>query len=244
MRHAGSFRLTPTLLGLLLVLAVSVAAQQYPTRPMEGEFIIDEAGLIQPADREEIKRISAALLKERGNPIIVVTIPSLAKYGASDVESYALGMFNAWGIGKRVKSEGILLLVSSGDQKARIELGEGYAHQKDDLASEIMQEVIIPKFKSQEHSAGILEGVRALDKLARGMPVKTAPWWHGALLVGLVVLGIGTAISLIRSGKSGWGWALLAFIVLFIIGMFLLGGKGGKSFGGGRGGGGGATGSW
>lgn len=123
----------------------------------------------------------------------------MAKYGAWDIESYALNMFNYWGIGTRVNSEGILLLVSSGDRKARIELGEGYAHQKDDLAREIMQEVIIPKFKNQEYSAGIREGVQALDKLARGMPVKTAPWWHGALFVGLVVLGIGAAISLIRS---------------------------------------------
>ncbi|MGH9555784.1 MAG: TPM domain-containing protein [Terriglobales bacterium] len=48
---------------------------------MEGEFIIDEANLVQSADRQQIKQISAALLRERGNPIIVVTIPSLAKYG-------------------------------------------------------------------------------------------------------------------------------------------------------------------
>lgn len=68
MRHAGYFRLTPTLLGLLWLLTVSVAAQQYPTRLMEGEFIIGEANLIQPADRAEIKRISAALLRERRNP--------------------------------------------------------------------------------------------------------------------------------------------------------------------------------
>jgi len=216
----------------------------FPTRPMEGEFIIDEANLIQQSDRDLIKLIDAALLKERGNPIIVVTIPSLARYGASDIDSYALGMFNAWGIGSRTESKGILLVVALEDRKARIELGEGYAHTQDAVAAGIMEEVIIPRFKNQEYSAGIREGVQALDKLARGMPVKTAPWWHGALLVGLIVLGVGAAISLIRSGRSGWGWALLALIFFFVVGMFLMGLGKGTSYGGGRGGGGGATGSW
>ncbi|MCI0356155.1 MAG: TPM domain-containing protein [Acidobacteria bacterium] len=229
----------------MLSLAAAAAAQMFPVRPMEGEFVIDEGNLIQPADREQIKQISAALLKERGNPIIVVTIPSLAKYGGSDIDSYALGMFNAWGIGARVQSKGILLLVAVADRKARIELGEGYAHTQDTLATEIMQEIIVPKFKNQEYSAGIRDGVHALDNLARGMPVKAAPWWYAALFWGLIILGILAAISLIRSGRSGWGWLLLTLIFFTIIGIFVMGGRGkGTSFGGGRGGGGGATGSW
>ncbi|MGH9602835.1 MAG: TPM domain-containing protein [Terriglobales bacterium] len=228
----------------LLSLTAGAAAQMFPTRPMEGEFIIDEANLVQSADREQIKQISAALLRERGNPIIVVTIPSLAKYGGSDIDSYALGMFNAWGIGTRAQSKGILLLVAVEDRKARIELGEGYAHTQDTLATEIMQELIVPRFKNQEYSAGIRDGVQALDKLARGLPVQTAPWWYAAVFWGLIVLGILAAISLIRNGRSGWGWLLLTFIFFFIVGIFVFGGKGGTSFGGGRGGGGGATGSW
>ena len=246
---------------LLLPLTASAPAQMFPTRPMEGEFIIDEAGLIQPADREQIKRISAALLKERGNPIIVVTIPSLAKYGAFDVESYALGMFNAWGIGTRAQSKGILLLVAVEDRKARIELGQGYAHAKDDVAQEIMQDVIVPSFKQGNYSAGILQGVEELDQMARGQRGGTGPAWQPWLFLGLLVLGTGVAISLIASGKKGWGWGLLAFIVALVVGMLLSGGSdryrsrsssggwggggaGGSSFGGGRGGGGGATGSW
>ncbi len=224
---------------------------------MEGEFIIDEAGLIQPADREQIKQISGALLREHSNPIIVVTIPSLGRYGAFDVESYALAMFNAWGIGTRVQSKGILLLVAVEDRKARIELGEGYAHAKDDVALEIMREVIVPSFKQGNYSAGILLGVQALDELARGRRVRTAPAWQSWLFVGLLVLGTGVAISLIASGKKGWGWGLLALIVAIVVGMLLTGSSGrtrrssfggsssgSSSFGGGRGGGGGATGSW
>lgn len=219
---------------------------------MEGEFIIDEANLIQPADREQIKQISAALLREHGNPIIVVTIPSLSKYGAFDVESYALAMFNAWGIGTRVQSKGILLLVAVADRKARIEMGEGYARAKDDVALEIMREVIVPSFKQGNYSAGILEGVQALDQMARGRRVKTAPAWQSWLFVGVLVLGTGVAISLIASGKKGWGWGLLGVIFAIVVAMLLSGASGrrsggsfgGSSFGGGRGGGGGATGSW
>ena len=249
--HARHLRPVTILLALLFLLA-GAGAQTLPTRPMEGEFIIDEAGLIQPAEREQIKRISAALLKERGNPIIVVTIPSLAKYGAFDVESYALAMFNAWGIGTKVQSKGILLLVAVEDRKARIELGEGYANTKDDVALEIMREVIVPSFKQGNYSAGILQGVEELDQMARGRRVRTGPAWQSWLFLGLLALGTGVAVSLIASGKKGWGWGLLGVIVAVVVGMLLSGGSGrssgtsfgGSSFGGGRGGGGGATGSW
>lgn len=255
MGHGRCVRPAATLLGLLMFLSAGALAQQLPTRPMEGEFIIDEAGLIQPADREQIKQISAALLKEHDNPIIVVTIPLLSKYGAVDVESYALGMFNAWGIGTRVQSKGILLLVAVEDRKARIELGQGYAHAKDDVALEIMRDVIVPSFKQGNYSAGILQGVEELDQMARGRRVQTRPAWQLWLFVGLLALGVGVAISLIATGKKGWGWGLLAFIVALVVGSLLSGasgrsrsygggGGGGISFGGGRGGGGGATGSW
>ncbi len=248
MQHARRAGAIPILLASVLALGISLAAQTFPSRPLQREFIVDEANLISPPDREQIKRICARLLEERQIPIVVVTIPSLAKYGGLDVESYALGLFNNWGIGPRQNSQGILLLVSVGDRKARIELGQGYAHTKDDTAGMIMQDIIIPNFKGGDYSKGVLQGVQALDTMARGLAVKApVEFWKVALFWGLIVLGVFAGISLIRSGKKGWGWALLIFIGIVLVGILfsaLRGGGKGGSFGGGSGGGGGATGSW
>ncbi len=85
------------------------------------------------------------------------------------------------------------------------------------------------------------------------------PDWFWPAVAVTVFLAIFTAVSMVRSGSSGWAWALWA-VVFGVIGFILYavatssgrhsrggfggGGFSGGSFGGGFGGGGGATGSW
>lgn len=236
------------ILGCLASASLEAQTVTFPPRPEPQELILDEAKLIKPQDQQQIRAISERLLSERQIPIVVVTISSLASYGASEIEPYARALFDDWGIGSKDLNLGILLLVSLGNRKARIELGADYAHRKDETAWMIMQEIIIPNFKSGNYSAGILQGVQALDTMARDLPVSAPrPWWHPWAFVGGIVLAVGVAISLIRSGNKGWGYALLAavfLILVYIIFMALRGGGRGSAYGGGSGGGGGATGSW
>jgi uncharacterized membrane protein YgcG len=100
--------------------------------------------------------------------------------------------------------------VSKNDRKARIELGTGWGREKDDLCRRIMDEYIVPKFKEGDFSGGIVLGVESLAKMAQGLqlPMRPRPWWHYALVVGAVGLGIFTVISLIRRGSGGWAWLL------------------------------------
>lgn len=232
-----------------------LAAQvRYPMRPGDREFIRDEAGLIDAADQEKIRATCDKLLTEERVPIIVVTIKSLAEYGAAglSIDAYARSLFDTWGIGSAGYDYGVLLLVSVGDRKARIELGESWAHTRDADAKRIMDGIIVPNFKAQRFSVGVTQGVQALDTLARGLVVGVPrPWWQLPLFLGPFALGIGIAISLIRSGRTGWGWGLLAALAVIAVGALMgmfKGGRGrqysGSSFGGGHGGGGGATGSW
>ena len=87
---------------------------------------MDEADLLHAAEQQRIEELCGKLLKEEHIPIVVVTIPSLAKYDASNIESYARGLFHNWGIGSQAHNYGVLLLVSVGDRKARIELGAAW----------------------------------------------------------------------------------------------------------------------
>ncbi|MEW6354904.1 MAG: TPM domain-containing protein [Planctomycetota bacterium] len=243
---------------LLAVLSAGMEAQQltYPPQPGERDFIVDESGLINPEDAANIKDICDKLLTEKAVPIIIVTIPSMAKYGAAgwDIMVYAQNLFNSWGIGFKEWNHGILLLVSTGDRKVRIELGKDWAHQKDAECQRIMDNLIIPEFKAGNFSTGIVAGVKGLDAMARELkiPHRARPWWHYALVIGAVALAIFTVVSLVQSGASGWAWVFWG-VVFTVIGVILYqmlrsssrrGGFGGGSFGGGFSGGGGATGSW
>jgi uncharacterized protein len=235
------------LLAFGLLGAPSLMSQTFPPRPGQHDFILDQAGLMQPEDAQQIKSVCDRLLSEERIPIVVVTIPSLAQYDGADIESYARALFNSWGIGSQTRNYGILLLVSLGDGKARIELGAGWADTKDDTARMVMDDIIVPNFKKGSFSEGILQGVRALDTMARGQTVqKPVAWGPLLVVVGLVLLGVGAGISLIRSGHQGWGWALLAAIFALIVGLLAIASHlpSGESFGGGSSDGGGATGSW
>ena len=224
--------------------AALAAAQISLERPGDREFVRDLAEMINAADKEKIRSICDKLLTDKATPVIVVTIDSMAEYGGQGmrIETFALLLFNQWEIGHAKLNgqnwnTGILLLVSKGDRKARIELGAGWGREKDALCEQIMQEQIIPRFKEGDYSAGIVAGVEALDKMARGLelPRQPRPWWHYLLVVGFIGLAAFTVVSLIRRGSSGWAWLLWAgvFSVLGYLLYSFLTNRSGSSGGGG-----------
>lgn len=234
------------------VVAVPVArGVTFPDKPPEEHFYVDEAGIIGEAEASEIDRIAGDLMLEQEIPILVVTISSLTDHGAAGytIERYAYELFNHWGIGSRQRNYGMLLLVSTGDRRARIELGASWGHAYDAQAQQVMDTLILPPFRRGDYAEGILAGVRGLDAMARGLelPRPPRPWWVLPLMGGLLLVAVGTVVSLFRSGRKGWGWALLLGLVALL--FFLLRaaaqsrGSGG-AFGGGSSGGGGASGSW
>lgn len=233
------------ILACLACAPAALAQARFPERIGEREFILDEAGLLAPDDRAAIVAVCDRLLTDRRIPIIVVTIPSLASYDAHGwtIERYAHNLFDEWGIGFPDYNYGVLLLVATGDRKARIQLGADWSREHDAVCQEIMDGLIIPRFKQGEFSAGSRAGVEALDKMARGEAIPRRS----------LVERAGGTVSTVFS------WIARNLMLLLIVPFILLrsilgwgnrgssgggGGWGGGSFGGGFSGGGGASGSW
>jgi uncharacterized protein len=235
-------------------------------RPGDRDFVLDKAGLLPEGMTQEIRQIADQLLSDKAVPIVVVTIDSMAAHGGANlrIETFARLLFDQWGIGydrigETSWNHGILLLISKDDRQARIELGADWGREKDSLCRQIMDEQIIPQFRGGNYPAGILAGVQALDKMARGLAIPQAPSppkpdWYYPLMAVLFGLAVFTAVSLYRRGSSGWAWLFwgAVFTVLFVVLHHMAtssrssggGGFGGGSFGGGFSGGGGASGSW
>jgi uncharacterized protein len=238
---------------LLVVAALAVQASHaatFPDKPPQAHFFVDEAHLLDDQAQKAIDTTAHALLREERIPLFVVTILSLSAHEASGlgIDQYARELFNTWGIGSPERNYGILLLVSAGDRKARIELGAGFEHRYDSQANDIMQSLIVPAFRRGDYSTGISDGVRGMDAMARGLqlPGPTAPWWFWPVLIGGAIFLGALIYNLFKNGKSGWAWALiaaLAVLIYFLLRTAAAGGSGG-GFGGGSSGGGGATGSW
>jgi uncharacterized protein len=80
--------------------------------------------------------------------------------------SYAVKLFEKWGIGKKAQDNGILLLVSMQDRALKIEVGYGLEGIITDLdAKRIIDDVIIPRFKINDYNTGIYNGIAEIANL-------------------------------------------------------------------------------
>jgi uncharacterized protein len=154
----------------------SLGQVKYPPRPAEGEFVVDTANLVDPQDKAKINDVCKQLLQNQGIPLLAVTISSMADNGASgwQIERYAMNLFDEWGIGHSARNTGILLLVSKNDRKVRIEMGAAWTHDKDAVAANVINSVMVPRFKAGDYSGGIREGVDSLAKQIGNPPASRA----------------------------------------------------------------------
>src|SRR5687768_7244828 len=88
---------------------------------MEGP-VNDLAGVLAPEAEQAIKSRIRAVEAATTAEIAVVTVRSLE---GETVETYANRLFNQWGIGKKGKDNGVLILAAIEDRKIRIEVGYG-----------------------------------------------------------------------------------------------------------------------
>ena len=145
----------------LTLLAQITPAQTYPT--YSEIFVNDFADLLTGAEEDEIRDDLKKLRREKGIEFTVVTIETMGEYGhTGEIEPFATGLFNDWGVGDAGRNDGVMMLVSRFDREMRIEVGSGYGNTKDAPMKEIIDNVVIPNFRQDDYSAGIAAGVDAV----------------------------------------------------------------------------------
>ncbi len=239
-----------------------VPAKDYAPYPQPGTgYVTDLAGLLTWEEEERIETWLWQVEYRSQVEIIVVTIDSIADFPGSanrSIDSFATGLFDAYGIGNLPKNDGVMLLVARQDRQAKIELGTDWGTAMDGSAQEILSTTILPAFRSDNYAAGIIDGTEAIIVEFADMRVGF-PWYMVWLGIGGVV-SVLVGISLILSGRRGWGFVVIGLALIVLLWLIFLavrfiqcmpispssdwdaGGEGG--FGGGFSGGGGATGDW
>ena len=254
---------------LLLSAALLVRAQDVLPRPDPPRLVNDLAHVMQPQEADALEQKLVAYNDSTSSQFAVVIVPSL---GGSDIFSYAQKLYQDWGIGRKGKDNGLLLLVAVQEHQVRVHTGYGLEGAVPDaLAKRIISNTLAPAFKQNQYYAGLDRGTDQLMALAKGEyqadPADAqrsqgrrdrtgsgAGFW---IIIGVLVL-----VFLLRSrgggGRGGRGGIGGGFIPPIIFGDFsggrgVFGGGGGGfggggggfgGFGGGSSGGGGASGSW
>jgi uncharacterized protein len=151
---------------LLLVATLQGPAAAELQFPQLTGRVVDEAGLLTPAERQSLTETLKAHEEETGNQVVVVTLPSLQ---GTPIEEYGYQLGRFWGIGRQGKDNGVLLIVAPNERRVRIEVGYGLEGILTDATSRVVIErIMVPAFRSGQFGPGIVAGVGAILKVISG----------------------------------------------------------------------------
>src|SRR5438552_4022756 len=99
------------------VLACALALGQDLTSIQPQGYVSDFAHVLPAEIRQQAEVYCTRIEQATGAQIAIVLIPSL---NGAPVEDAANSLFRRWGIGKKGKDEGLLLLLATQDRKDRL----------------------------------------------------------------------------------------------------------------------------
>jgi uncharacterized protein len=168
---------------ILLLVAVAITALARVAAAIPSDDLLnslkptahvnDFAGILSPADKASLESRCQALRDKTGAEIAVVTLKSLE---GGSLEDFTNKLFARWGIGKKGKNNGLLLLVAMQEHQSRIEVGYGLEPIIPDvLAGRILDHQLRPQFRAGQYAAGLNASVDALSELVeKGEPADKA----------------------------------------------------------------------
>lgn len=232
-------------LGAALCLAEPIASLH------PSDYVNDFAGVLNGPTVTRLNELCLQVDQKAHAQIAVVTVKTL---DGQDPVSYAVALYQKWGIGSKGKDRGVLILLATQDRKYWTTVGYGLEGILPDGKVGGFGREMAPLLKSGDYAGAITlitsriatviaqdAGV-TLDNLPQTVPAQprpAAPAIGGRTLVVLILVFFFVVLPLLRGifrGGGGGGSGGLGFL----LGMLLGGGGGGRGgFGGGGFGGGG-----
>ncbi|MBI3560532.1 MAG: TPM domain-containing protein [Gammaproteobacteria bacterium] len=247
-------------------MAVGLAAVNFPE--LTGR-IVDQASLLSPTQITQLTEALAQHEQQTTQQVVVATVTNLQ---GLPIEDYGYQLGRHWGIGQKDKNNGVILLVAPQERKVRIEVGYGLEGQLTDaVATQIIQQTILPNFKRGNMADGIVQGAQAIllvlgsdqtasgaaSELSSGHRFASAEFYPVLIefveVFGLVILAIVVIFILFyfkeksfpqRGGGSSSHWSSSASSRSSNSSSSSSSSSSGYSGGGGSFGGGGSSGSW
>ncbi|MGD9895505.1 MAG: YgcG family protein [Candidatus Methylacidiphilaceae bacterium] len=207
-----------------------------PIPAFEGS-VVDQAGLLSRRERNSLERELDRFARQKGSQVAVLIVRSTRPESA---ESYGIRVLEEWKLGRKGMDDGILLLIVTDERIVRMEVGFGLEQTISDAeAKHLIEERILPFFKTGQFFPGISIGIEAILAKISGEPLpplRRPPEPKHAqtpsrilLLAALLVLAlvIGSLISpligvLLAAGAGGIaGWTLFGGFWMSLLGALL-----------------------
>lgn len=170
-----------------------VGQEAFPAKPDPAVFVHDYSGWLSAGEKDALENKLRRYADTTSTEIVVMIRPEIGDY---DRSSYAFELGNRWGIGRKSKNNGVVLLIVTEQPNRGAFIATGYGAEgalPDITAGRIIRKTMIPYFREERYydgvDAGLNDIIRALsgefkaDKRDRKGP----PAW-AFLIIFLVVL--------------------------------------------------------
>lgn len=223
----------------------------------------DNAGVITAGQEDQLNRFLIELQQKTTAQLWIVTVGTT---GGIPIEQYSLELAEQWGIGRKGKDNGALILVAVADRAYRIEVGYGLEGALPDAyCDRVARAYFVPNFRQGRYGEGLYPATLDMaGKMAKehGVEITGMPTYENARRTrsqvderarrgsgGLCAMAFPIILLLLilsarrrRRGFGGWAWPLLWGLAMSRGGGRSSGGWGGGFGGGGLGGFGGGFG--
>src|SRR5690554_5926902 len=236
----------PFILFILFLFSLPVFAQEdFPAPPDPPRLVNDFTNTLSASEQSALENKLVAYNDSTSTQISIVMIRSVGPY---DISDYTFQLGEKWGIGRKDKDNGMLILAAMEDRAVFMATGYGLEGAVPDaVANRIVNNVIVPAFRAENYYEGLNQATDMVIKLAEGEydaeEVARKGNSGGAVFFLLFFILLFVILPLIKNRKDnnnhmgGKGGKVDLFTTMMLASM--LGGRRGGGFGGFSGGGGG-----
>ncbi|MGA8900493.1 TPM domain-containing protein [Bradyrhizobium sp.] len=154
---------------LAFVLSWPFAAAADVAVPQLSGRVVDQTGTLSASDAAALTQRLKDLETRKGSQVAVLIVPTTQP---ETIEQFSIRVAEAWKIGRKKIDDGALLVVAKDDHKLRIEVGYGLEGPLTDVTSRrIIDEIIVPRFKTGDFTGGISAGVDRIIRIIDGEPL-------------------------------------------------------------------------
>lgn len=203
LKHTTILGVISSTIFLAPLVSQALTVEEVPNpQTTNSAWVTDMANILSNDAEIELNQLISNLEQTNGAEIAIVTVPETAP--ADSPKTFATQLFNHWGIGKTESNNGILFLVSTGDNRVEIETGYGIeAILSDAQVGKIIDTKITPQYKHGNFDSGTLDGTKALvmsldaSLIKEDISVQKGNWnvfaiWAG---IGIGIASIGRLIG-------------------------------------------------
>jgi uncharacterized protein len=152
----------------LLLCWTQAAFAEVAVPPLTGR-VVDTTNTLSSSDIASQSSRLQDLQRRKGSQIAVLIVPTTAP---ETIEQFSIRAAETWKIGRKKIDDGALLVIAKDDHKLRIEVGYGLEGALTDVtARRIIDETIVPRFKSGDFSGGVAAGLTRMIGVIDGEPL-------------------------------------------------------------------------